>query len=279
MKAHHRVLPGQVIEIKIPPPETPLALEPEPIPLTVVYEDSWLVVVDKPAGMVVHPAQGNPSGTLAGALLYHCGQLSSGGHPLRPGIVHRLDKDSSGLLVAAKDDFTHTKLSEQFANRRVEREYWALVWGRFREREAVIEAPVGRRLKDRKRMGVTVEGKEAITRYRVIEEFDFLTLLSLRLGTGRTHQIRVHLSYRGFPVVGDLAYGHTRTRSEWPGLEPGLRKAIEALPGQALHAYSLGFDHPQTGERITTTAEPPAEMAALLAWLRDHDSGGSDVPR
>lgn len=271
MKAHHRVLPGQVIEIKIPPPETPLALEPEPIPLTVVYEDSWLVVVDKPAGMVVHPAQGNPSGTLAGALLYHCGQLSSGGHPLRPGIVHRLDKDSSGLLVAAKDDFTHAKLSEQFANRRVEREYWALVWGRFREREAVIEAPIGRRLKDRKRMGVTVEGKEAITRYRVIEEFDFLTLLSLRLGTGRTHQIRVHLAHRGHPVFGDPTYGGRNRRLNQLQNKKQRELAIRLLKlmkRQALHARSLGFQHPVKEEFMKFESDLPEDFKLVLEKLR-----------
>jgi len=274
---------GQTLTVEVPDAE-PSDLAPEARPLDVRYEDDDALVINKPYGLIVHPAGGVYSGTLVNALLAHCSGLSGIGGKQRPGIVHRLDKDTSGLMLVAKNDVAHHRLSEQLRARTAERRYLALVWG-SPPQEFRVDAPIGRLPSDRKRMAaltderISAPRREAHTEFVVMERFRRFALLEARLLTGRTHQVRVHLSYRGFPVVGDLRYGQKRTRSEWPGLEPELREAVEALPGQALHAYSLAFDHPRTGERITITAEPPAEMAALLAWLRDHDSGGSDVPR
>ena len=273
---------GQTLTVEVPQPE-PSDLAPEARPLDVRYEDGDLLVVNKPWGLIVHPAGGVYSGTLVNALLAYCSDLSGIGGEKRPGIVHRLDKDTSGLMLIAKNDLAHQGLSQQIRARTAERRYHALVWGGSPPGRFTVDAPIGRRPSDRKRMAVLVgEGasaprREARTEFELVERFQRFALLEARLLTGRTHQIRVHLSYRGFPVVGDLVYGHKRARSEWAGLEPELRELIEVLPGQALHAYSIAFDHPRTGERINVTAEPAAEMAALLAWLRPHDPGPTDV--
>jgi len=247
-KPSYKIKGKEKITIKIPPLEK-LSLEPENIPLDIIHEDSDLLVVNKKAGMVVHPALGNPSHTLVNALLFHCKDLSGINGVLRPGIVHRLDKDTSGLLVVAKNDFAHQGLAEQIKNRTLLREYAALVWGHMPSDKGIIEAPIGRSLKDRKRMAVSrLKGRESLTQYQVLERFDLCDLLSIRLKTGRTHQIRVHLSYLNHPVLGDPEYGG---RQKWiKGIydkhRPFAQKLLTLIDRQALHAKKLGFTHPRT---------------------------------
>lgn len=268
-KHGHFIHPHEQILVSIPEPEKP-AIIPEDLPVEILYQDAHLVVVNKPAGMVVHPGAGNPSGTLVNALLHHCGRLSSLGGPHRPGIVHRLDKDTSGVLVVAKSDEAYQGLAEQIRSRSMSRRYLALVWGKFEHRWGQIEAPIGRYRPDRKRMAVTqTGGKEAITTYEVLEEFGFCSYLFLELETGRTHQIRVHLSYLGHPVFGDPKYGGRTKRLKGLDLEQrGLASLLLTLMGrQALHAASLRFDHPQTGQTMEFSTEPPEDMGTLLAHL------------
>jgi 23S rRNA pseudouridine1911/1915/1917 synthase len=273
-KASHRLRDGEAVSVEVPPPVA-LDLAPEAIPLDVVYEDPALLVVDKPAGLVVHPGAGHATGTLVHALLAHCGpELSGIGGVRRPGIVHRLDRGTSGLLVVAKTDHAHLALARQLKARSVERRYLALVYGTVPRLEGVIETAVGRHPRDRLRMAVRPAGagRPALTRYQVLERFESparLTLLAVRLGTGRTHQIRVHLGHIGFPVVGDRVY---RRRGLAPG-DPELARRVEALGGLALHAAVLGFTHPETGEPCRFEAPPPPRFQALLAWLRGR--GGS----
>jgi 23S rRNA pseudouridine1911/1915/1917 synthase len=268
-KASHRLRAGEVVSVAVPPPE-PLALRPEPIPLAIVHEDPALLVVDKPAGLVVHPGAGHATGTLVHALLAHCGaELSGIGGVRRPGIVHRLDRGTSGLLVVAKSDRAHLALARQLKARTVERRYVALVHGAVPHAEGVVEAAIGRHPQDRLRMAVRPPGagRPAVTRFRVVERFRApapLTRLDVQLGTGRTHQIRVHLAHLGFPVVGDRTY---RRRGAAPA-DPGLAAAAAALGGLALHAAVLGFTHPETGERLRFEAPLPPAFAALLDWLR-----------
>ncbi len=282
-KASRPVQAGEHIEVRIPKPQK-LEILPEPIPLDIVYEDEYLIVVNKPAGMVVHPAFANYSGTLVNALLHHCRWLSGIGGVERPGIVHRLDKDTSGLLVVAKDDVTHRALSQQFAEKTSEREYWAVVWGHFRRKSGRIDAEIGRSPKDRTRMTIQSGGKVAITHYEVLEEFHLCTLVACRLETGRTHQIRVHLSHIGHPVFGDATYGGRGRRVT--GLSRHDRElAVEWLrkmPRQALHAKTLGFVHPVKGEKMRFESELPEDMRQLLAELRRATSvikERSDEPR
>jgi len=268
-KAGQRLRAGQTVALEIPPP-TPLALEPEPIPLDVVHEDDAVLVVNKPAGLVVHPGAGHARGTLVHALLAHCGPSLSGiGGARRPGIVHRLDRGTSGLLMVAKSDRAHLALARQLKARTVERRYVALVHGAVARAEGVVEAAIGRHPRDRQRMAVRPAGagRAALTRYRVTERFRVpaaLTRLDLQLGTGRTHQIRVHLAHLGVPVVGDRTY---RGRGPAPG-GAELAARVAALGGLALHAAVLGFTHPETGERLRFEAPVPPAFAALLAWLR-----------
>jgi len=268
-KAHHPVRPSENIEVILPAPKK-LEIRPENIPLNIVYEDEHLLVVNKPAGMVVHPAFAAYSGTLVNALLYHCHNLSGIGGVQRPGLVHRLDKDTSGLLVVAKDDATHQHLSEQFRQRTVEREYWAVVWGHFRKKTGRIETPIGRSPKDRTRMTVLKEGKQAITEYEVLEEFLLTSLVRVKLETGRTHQIRVHFAHTGHPVFGDPTYGG-RNR-QLGGLSAPQREwvvpILENMPRQALHAKTLGFTHPITGQKMFFDSELPDEMHQVLQQLR-----------
>jgi len=264
-KPHSTLRQGDKVEVTLPPPE-PADLAPEDIPLRILYEDDALLVVDKPSGMVVHPAAGVRSGTLVNALLHHCPNLSGIGGKLRPGIVHRLDKGTSGLLMVAKDDVTHRSLAAQLKARRVIRGYTALVMGRVREETGEIEHPIGRHVSDRKRMSVvTRKGRAAVTTYRVRERFREYTLLELRLGTGRTHQIRVHMSSLGHPVAGDRTYGG-RTRAAHGRKE--LEERLRRLGRVALHAHLLGFTHPATGEPLEFVSPLPAELQEILAELR-----------
>jgi 23S rRNA pseudouridine1911/1915/1917 synthase len=278
-----RLAPGTVVQLTLPPP-APIAAAPEPIPLQIVFEDAHLVVIDKPAGLVVHPAPGAPAGTLVNALLHHCGDSLSGiGGRLRPGIVHRIDKDTSGLLVVAKTDAAHQGLAAQFADHSLERRYLAVVWGapdpaspRLAGLPGIawepggvlrIEGRIGRHPGDRKRMTVlTSDGKPAVTRVRVLERFGppaapEAALVECRLETGRTHQIRVHLSFVGHPLLGDTVYG--RRRAKGP---------VASFPRQALHAMTLGFVHPITGEAMRFESPLPDDFARLLDALRRSDA-------
>ena len=251
---------GDRITLTLPDPQ-PIEAQPQNIPLDIVYEDDHLLVVNKPKGMVVHPAPGNPDGTLVNALLYHCrGQLSGVGGAIRPGIVHRIDKDTSGLLVVAKDDLTHQGLSEQMAVHAIHRVYHAVVYGNIRQDTGTIEAPIGRDPRDRKRMAVTPgQGKRACTHWQVLERFGRFTLLACRLETGRTHQIRVHMAHIGHPLAGDPVYGP--------------RSVIRELQGQCLHAKELGFRHPVTGQELRFDSPLPAYFTTFLERLRKEHRG------
>ena len=268
-KASHRLRAGTCVTIEVPPPE-PATLTAEAIPLDVVYEDADLLVVNKPTGLVVHPGAGHRTGTLVHALLAHCGPALSGvGGVRRPGIVHRLDRGTSGLLVVAKNDSAHHALARQLKARTVERRYLALVHGRLRHAAGVVETAIGRDPRDRLRMAVRPPGagRSALTRYRVLERFVRpapLTLLEAILGTGRTHQIRVHLAHLGAPVVGDRTY---RGRGSAPS-DAELAAHAARLGGQALHAAVLGFIHPTTGAPHRYEAPLPPPFGALLTWLR-----------
>jgi len=270
IKPSFKIKGGEEIHIEVPPLEKP-SLEPEDIPLDIVYEDSDLLVVNKKAGMVVHPAVGNYSHTLVNALLFHCKDLSGINGVLRPGIVHRLDKNTSGLLVVAKNDFAHLGLAEQIEDRTLLREYFAVIWGHMPTNEGSIEAPIGRALKDRKKMAVTrVKGRESLTHYKVLERFDLCDLLSIRLKTGRTHQIRVHLSYLNHPVLGDPEYGG---RQKWlKGIydqdRPLAQKLLNVIERQALHARKLGFAHPRTKEYQELDSPLPEDLEKVLSLLR-----------
>lgn len=248
----YKVKNGDIIEIDIPPP-VELDVEPENIPLEIFYQDEYLLVVNKPKGMVVHPAAGNYSGTLVNALLYHCkGQLSSINGVIRPGIVHRIDKNTSGLLIAAKTDKAHIGLAEQIKEHTFTREYHAVVCGKFKEPAGIIEAPIGRHPVDRKKMCVTDKNsKEAKTEYAVLNEFGNFSYVKLKLFTGRTHQIRVHMSYIGHPVFGDDVYG----------------KASKYCEGQCLHAKKIGFVHPIDGKYYEFDSDLPDYFKFVLNKL------------
>lgn len=271
-KSHHLVRTGEIVEVHLSEKPAETGLIPEPMPLDIVYEDEHLTVVNKPAGLVVHPGAGRRSGTLVNALLAH-GPLSSVGAPLRPGIVHRLDKDTSGLMLAAKTDRAHLELSRQIQKREIHRTYMALVWGRPQPDEFILSSSLGRHPRDRKRIAVTVTGKGAVTRVAVRERFEHMSLVRASLLTGRTHQIRVHLSAAGWPVVGDRTYGSGIGRERAKSLEPPLKALVASLPGQALHACELSFLHPVGGERVTLRADPPPDMTALLTYLRSTAAG------
>lgn len=260
VKASHRLTNGDLVEID-PPEPTPSTLTPENIPLKIVYEDEWLAVIDKQAGLIVHPAPGVSSGTLANALLYHMRTLSSEGGAQRPGIVHRLDKDTTGLLVVAKDDRTHRLLSEALAKREVKRHYLALVHGRLPEERGTIRYPIGRSRNDTGKMAPGGRAaREACTHWERMENFSQTALVRCRLETGRTHQIRVHMQAIGHPIIGDPLYG--RSKEKWN------------VPHQMLHAAYLSFRHPQTGETMEFQAEPPMPFAALLDLLRSESNPG-----
>ncbi|EOH88346.1 RluA family pseudouridine synthase [Enterococcus asini ATCC 700915] len=252
VKANYKVKTGDQVTIAVPEP-TVLELTPENIPLEIVYEDEDVAVVNKPQGMVVHPSAGHPNGTLVNALLFHMQNLSSINDVIRPGIVHRIDKDTSGLLMIAKNDFAHESLAKQLKEKTSLRKYVALVHGVIPHEKGVIDAPIGRSKTDRKMQAVIEEGKPAVTHFQVLERFADFTLVELQLETGRTHQIRVHMKYIGYPLAGDPVYGPKKTL-------PGK--------GQFLHAQVLGFEHPRTGEFLTFTAPLPEVFQKTLEKLR-----------
>ncbi len=261
--------PGDEVVVFLPSPE-PSTIIPEDIPLDVVFEDDSLLVVNKPAGMVVHPACGHKSGTLVNALLHHCGSLSMTGQSGRPGIVHRLDKDTSGLLVVAKRDDIHMALARQIEVREATRRYTAVVWGHPSPQNGMVDEPVARHPAHRQRMAVVQTGKPSVTHYNVVDQFAFCSLLSLKLDTGRTHQIRVHMAYRNNPVFGDSVYGGRAKRLG--ALNPADRKNARAALGlierQALHASELSFRHPGSEAPVRCTAPLPHDMVALLKFLK-----------
>lgn len=255
IRKNYRTAPGDEITLILPDPEEVEAVAQD-IPLNVVYEDEDVIVINKPVGMVVHPAAGHPDGTLVNALLYYCGGSLSGiNGELRPGIVHRIDRDTSGLLIVAKNDFSHLGLSKQLQDHSLYREYEAVAVGGFREDSGEVRAPIDRHPNDRKKMAVNyITGREAITHWEVLERFSGYTYLRCRLETGRTHQIRVHMASIGHPLLGDLVYGSSKP---YPG-----------LVGQCLHAKRLSFAHPRTGERMTLECPLPDWFEAVLTKLR-----------
>jgi len=267
-KAGPRLREDEVITLTLPEPQK-LEVQAQAIPLTILYEDRHLIVIDKPAGMVVHPGAGNYSGTLVNALLHHCPDLPGIGGILRPGIVHRLDKDTSGVLVVAKDDLAHRFLSEQFKKHTPRRRYIGVVFGQLVD-EGQIDASIGRHPGHRKKMSTRPrKGREARTHWKVLERFRHFNLVEFRLETGRTHQIRVHLSSLGHPLLGDPLYGGRRRLSS---VEPYiLRQGLRGLRRQALHAASLGFFHPVTGETLEFSSPPPEDMEEAIALLRKLD--------
>lgn len=253
IKRNYKVKQGDEISVSVPDPK-PLEVIQENIPLEIYYEDSDVIVVNKPRGMVVHPALGHETGTLVNALMYHCKDLSGINGVLRPGIVHRIDKDTSGLLMVAKNDVAHEKLAEQLREKTTVRKYIAIVHGVIEHEEGTIDAPIGRDKSDRQSMTVTDENaKEAVTHFKVLERFEEFTLVECQLETGRTHQIRVHMKYIGFPLAGDPKYGP--------------RKTID-IGGQALHAAVLGFKHPRTGEYMEFSSPIPKVMEDVIEHLR-----------
>jgi len=254
---NYRLRPDQIVDVTIPAPE-PSEVMPEPIPLTIKFEDSDILVLSKPAGMVVHPAHGHASGTLVNALLAHTTGLSGIGGVMRPGIIHRLDKDTSGLMIVAKNDESHQVLSNELKKRHIKRTYRALVHGGFKEFEGTVDAPIGRSPKFRQKMSITgVASRDAVSHYRVLESFgrDY-TLVEVSLETGRTHQIRVHMRHINHPVVGDPVYGSGQSKRDL-----GLKR-------QFLHAYKLEFDHPRTGEHLSFEDPLPADLQSILDKLR-----------
>ncbi len=256
LRANYRLRLGDKVSVNLPAPQ-PLAAQPEDIPLDIVYEDDDVIVVNKARGMVTHPAAGNLTGTLVNALLYHCSSLSGINGVIRPGIVHRLDKDTSGLLVCAKNDKAHLSLSAQIQSKLCRRLYIAIVRGNVKEDEGCIETLIARSKTDRKKMAVVQEGgRRAVTHYKVSERFGRYTVVQCSLETGRTHQIRVHMEYLGHPLVGDPKYSPLKT---------GFN-----IKGQALHAAKLGFYHPVTGKLLEFTAPLPEDMARIMNRLRQH---------
>ncbi len=258
------VASGDLIEVDEPEATRPDAA-PEAIPLDIVYEDEDILVVNKPAGLVIHPAAGNPSGTLVNALLHHCTDLSAIGGVERPGIVHRLDKDTSGVMVVAKSDSAHQRLSLAFRRRTVSKTYFAVCYGVPEGREGVVEGAIGRHPSERKRMAVVASGRQARTLYEVLETFPGTATLACRPVTGRTHQIRVHMAHAGHALVGDRLYAGRQWRNV---TEPAAAAACRAFPRQALHAWRIAFDHPITGARVAFEAPLPDDLRALVETLR-----------
>ena len=254
IKSNYKLKLGDEIIVTLPEPQ-PLDVQPENIPLDIIYEDEDVVVVNKARGMVVHPAAGNYSGTLVNALLYHCKNLSGINGVIRPGIVHRLDKDTSGIMICAKNDAAHVSLSEQIQSKSAQRTYLAVVRGNLKTDSGVIETQIARDKDDRKKMAVVKEGgRNAVTEYEVVERFGKYTIVKCKLKTGRTHQIRVHMEYLGYPLVGDPKYSPMKTPF--------------SINGQALHSLTLAFDHPRTGERMEFEAKLPEDLHKVVTRLR-----------
>jgi 23S rRNA pseudouridine1911/1915/1917 synthase len=279
VKPNYRVKPGDVIQIVLPNPPREIELIAQDLPIDVVYEDDDIIVVNKAAGMVVHPAYGNYSGTLMNALMYHLRDL-----PLfrkgeqRPGLVHRIDKNTSGLLVIAKNEYAHAKLARQFFNRTTGRRYFALVWGTPEPEEGTVTGHVGRNIRDRKVMQVFADGsqgKHAVTHYKVLEKLGYVSLIECRLETGRTHQIRVHMAFTGHPLFNDEEYGGHRILkgTTFTKYQQFVRNCFAVLPRQALHAQTLSFDHPVTGKRLSFESDLPDDMAAVIEKWRRYISG------
>ncbi|MCK9274419.1 MAG: RluA family pseudouridine synthase [Syntrophales bacterium] len=267
VKPGHHLKTGDMVFLRIAQPE-PAGIKPEDIPLSVIFEDEFLIVIDKPHGMVVHPGAGNPCGTLVNALLAHCKDLSGIGGYLRPGIVHRLDKDTSGLMVAAKSDHVHRLLADQFKYRKVTKVYQTIAFGTFDHKEGIIDAPIGRHPTDRKKMSPSGKrGKNALTKWMVKEQFNGVAFLNVQIETGRTHQIRVHLSSIGHPVVADTEYGGTKKRT-CAIADQKVRQALLTLNRQALHAGYLKFFHPCREMTMEFTAPLSADMELVLEKLR-----------
>ena len=284
VKPNYKVKPGDVVQIVLAHPPREIDLIPENIPLQIVYEDADVCVINKPAGMVVHPAYGHYQGTLVNALLYHIHQLPEGSASERPGLVHRLDKGTSGIMVLALNEYAMSHLSNQFFERTTERLYTALVWGDVAEEQGRIEGHIGRSLQDRKQMAVFPDGsqgKHAVTHYRVLQRFGFATLVECKLETGRTHQIRVHMKYLGHPVFGDERYGGDRVLK---GLNTAkykqfVQNCLEIMPHQALHARTLGFTHPISGERLHFSSELPDDMQTVVdKWITYSKAYSGDLP-
>jgi 23S rRNA pseudouridine1911/1915/1917 synthase len=279
VKPNYKIKPGEIIQIVLPNPPREIELIPENIPLNIVYEDEDILIVNKEPGMVVHPAYGNYTGTLVNALMWHFRDLplfSTG--ELRPGLVHRIDKNTSGILVIAKNEFALNRLSKQFYERTTDRKYRALVWGRPDPPEGTIIGNVGRNLKDRKIMQVFhdgSEGKPAITHYKVLEDLSYISHVECKLETGRTHQIRVHFSYIKHPLFNDGEYGgdHILRGTTFTRYQQFIRNCFKILPRQALHAKSLAFDHPVTGERMSFDSELPDDMQQILNKWRKYIAG------
>lgn len=272
VEPNYRVKPGDEIELTLPPPEDPVP-KPEAMDLKIVYEDDSLIVVDKPAGLVVHPAAGHWNGTLVNGLIHHCGKSLSGiGGVRRPGIVHRLDKDTSGLLVVAKTDRAHKGLAKQFADHSIEgplqRRYQAFVWGALERKKGTIDKPLARSENNRQKISIKADGRRAVTHYRLLEPLgEAASLVECQLETGRTHQIRVHMAHIGHPLIGDAAYG-AGFKSKVNALSPEASEVIGTLGRQALHAAILGFEHPETGEEMLFESPLPADLEQLKEVLR-----------
>ena len=251
---NYKLTGGETVEVTLPDPES-VDVVPQNIPLDIVYEDADVIVVNKPKGLVVHPAPGHPDGTLVNALLYHCGDSLSGiGGELRPGIVHRIDRDTTGLIIAAKNDFAHQRLAAQLQDHTLSRIYHCIVIGNLREDSGTVDAPIGRHPVDRKKQAVVWDGRSAVTHWRVLERFQGFTYVECRLETGRTHQIRVHMAYTGHPILGDTVYGN--------------KKPVPGLQGQCLHAVGLQFIHPRTEELVELSCPLTEEFEKQLAKLR-----------
>ena len=252
---NHRLTGGEAVDVSLPDPVA-VDVAPQDIPLDVVYEDGDVIVVNKPKGLVVHPAPGHPDGTLVNALLHHCGDSLSGiGGELRPGIVHRIDRDTSGLIIAAKNDFAHQKLAAQLQDHTLARIYRCIVVGNLRQDSGTVSAPIGRHPVDRKKMAVVADGRSAVTHWSVLERFPGFTYVECRLETGRTHQIRVHMAHIGHPILGDTVYG--------------AKKPVPGLRGQCLHAAGLRFLHPRTGEPVELWCDLPEEFQTQLRKLEN----------
>ncbi|MEI8204069.1 MAG: RluA family pseudouridine synthase [Bacteroidota bacterium] len=270
-KQNYKVKPLDVISLVLPHPPREVEINPENIPLSIVFEDEHVIVVDKPAGLVVHPGHANYSGTLLNALLYH---LQNTGNPeLFPLLVHRIDKNTSGLLVVAKTEMAQTKLAKEFFDHTIKRNYKALVWGDFDEKEGTIEGHIGRSLKDRRVMFVFTDGsygKHAITHYKIVERFGYVTLIECQLETGRTHQIRAHMKFAGHPIFNDETYGGDAILkgTTFTKYKQFVQNCFQLIPRQALHAYSLGFTHPETGKKLYFESPIPSDMSQVLEKWR-----------